>query len=308
MPTRFLFILGCFFCACFICAAEKDDKTLDRSSDFMRVSYRNPETKKGVLSFDTAIATFRDQKKEIEVDLIAAVHVGDEIYYQNLNTIFKKYDAVLYELVAEKETRPSKKDTSQKNEKPLSLLGNFQSGMGKSLGLEFQLEHIDYKSPNFVHADLSPQEFASRVADRGDIVQMLYRIFTLGVKKSGTEGQQDELQLQGRMLGALLASNSSLSLKRLFAKEMISQMDDAMWVIGGDDGSAIITDRNNAALKVLRQEIKNGKKKIAIFYGGAHLPEFAKSLEKEFAMKLTNVSWIIAWDMTSDQSARKAAP
>jgi hypothetical protein len=127
----------------------------------------------------------------------------------------------------------------------------------------------------------------------------------LGAKKSGTEGQKEEMRLQGRLLGSLVfASDPSLSLKRIFAEEMINQLDDAGWVIGGS-GSAIITDRNAAALKVLRQEIKNGKKKIAIFYGAAHLPEFAKSLEKDFQMKHTGTDWVIAWDLTKEKSARK---
>ena len=110
--------------------------------------------------------------------------------------------------------------------------------------------------------------------------------------------------MQGRMLGSFFVSNPALSLKRVLAEEMMNQIDDATWVIGGD-GSAIITDRNEAALKVLRRELQNGKKKVAIFYGAAHLPEFAKSLEQDFDMKLTGINWVVAWDLTRDKSARK---
>ena len=35
-----------------------------------------------------------------------------------------------------------------------------QVGMQSVLGLEFQLEHIDYTKKNFKHADMSPAEFA----------------------------------------------------------------------------------------------------------------------------------------------------
>ena len=34
------------------------------------------------------------------VDLVGAVHIADKRYYRDLNRRFKKYDAVLYELVA----------------------------------------------------------------------------------------------------------------------------------------------------------------------------------------------------------------
>ena len=39
------------------------------------------------------------------VDLISAVHVAEEGYYDELNRLFGEYDAVLYELVAPEGTR-----------------------------------------------------------------------------------------------------------------------------------------------------------------------------------------------------------
>jgi len=268
-------------------------------ADFMRVS--KPEDKRLPVSYDTAIVHFIDEKSGVLVDLIGAVHVGDKEYYSELNDIFKGYDAVLYELVAEENTKPTVKDGNNESQ---SIMGSFQAGMGNALALDFQLNHIDYHAKNMVHADLSPSEFAKRVADRGDLVQMIYRAIVLGAKKSGTDAQKDEMKMQGRLFGSFLAPDPSLSLKRVLAEEMMNQLDDAGWIIGGN-GSAIISDRNAAALKVLRQEIIKGKKKFAIFYGAAHLPEFAKSLEKDFQMKYSGTDWIIAWDLTKDKSARK---
>lgn len=269
---------------------------IEKLTDFMRVSKQ--EGRRPPMSFDTAIVRFADQKG-IEVDLIAAVHVGDKEYYEELNELFKDYDALLYELVAEEGTVLDKKTLEDRKGK--SPLAGFQRGMGETLELDFQLEHVDYTADNFVHADLTPDEFVRRVSERGDLMQMIFRAITVGAKK---EGQDNELRLQGKLFGTLFASNRSLALKRLLAKEMINQLDDSVWIIGGD-GSAIITDRNEAALKVLRKQIKDGKKKLGIFYGGAHLPEFAKSLKKEFKMNPVSVRWIIAWDLTSDKSARQ---
>lgn len=278
--------------------AEKADK-MEGLSDFMRVT--QPEGRRQPLSMDTAIVHFVDAKKEVAVDLIAAVHIGDKEYYEELNEIFKGYDAVLYELVAEEGTVLDKETIANRKER--SILSSFQSGMGEALALDFQLHHVDYTAGNFVHADLSPAEFSRRVSERGDLLQMLYRAIILSAKKS-QEGGDEELKMQGRLLGTLFAADPSLALKRFFAKEMINQMDDSVFIIGGD-GSAIITDRNNAALKVLRRELDGGKKKLAIFYGGAHLPEFVKSLEKDFKLTLDEVTWVIAWDLTKDRSARK---
>ena len=282
-----------------ILLVANDAKKDHEFADFMRVTKQ--EGKRLPTSYDTAIAKFADEKNNAEVHLIGAVHVGDEEYYAELNEIFKRYDAVLYELVAEENTKPS--GNAARNESP-SVLSSFQSGMGNALALDFQLNHIDYRAKNMVHADLSPTEIVQRLEDRGDLVQMFYRAMILGVKKSGQDAQKEELKMQGRLLASLFAPDTSLSLKRVLAEEMINQLNDAGWVLGGD-GSALISDRNAAALKVLRQELEKGKKKIAIFYGVAHLPEFAKSLEKDFQMKATGTDWVTAWDLTKDRSARK---
>ena len=266
-------------------------------SDFMRVTKQ--EGKKTPASFDTAIAKFTGEKNDVEVHLIGAVHIGDKDYYTELNEIFKRYDALLYELVAEEGVKPS-----VGNNEPQSFLSVIQSGAGSALALEHQLKYIDYRAKNMIHADLDPAEFARRFADRGDLVNMFFRMMILGIKKSGGEAQKAEMRMQGRLLGSFFAPDPTLALKRVFAEEMMGQLDDAGWIIGGD-GSAIITDRNTAALKVLSREIKNGKKKIAIFYGAAHLPEFAKSLEKDFDMKYTGTDWVIAWDLTKEKSLRR---
>ena len=299
----------CFFAVFFLFSTIllADEGKKDYAfSDFLRVSssdgaMRDGQPRQVPVSYDTAIVKFADEKSNVEVHLIGAIHIGDKEYYEELNEIFKRYDAVLYELVAEENTRPHVE--SGRNESQ-SILSSFQSGLGNALALNFQLSHIDYHVPNMIHADLSPSEFARHVSERGDIMQLLSRLMMQSVRKSGSEGQQSDMRTSGRLLGSFLAVDPQLSLKRVLAQEMMNQLDETGWVIGGD-GSAIITDRNNAALRVLRREIDNGKKKIAIFYGAAHLPEFARSLERDFGMTKTGVDWVIAWDLTRDRSARR---
>jgi hypothetical protein len=269
-------------------------------ADFLRLTTQ--EGRRLPTSYDTNIVTFKDERNNVQVDLVGVIHVGDKEYYEELNEIFKKYDVVLYELVAEPDTRPSRERTGNE---PQSLLSAFQSGMGNALALEHQLDHIDYHAANMVHADLTPAEFARRVADRGDLIQTLYRAMMLSAQRSNDpDAQRSDMRMQGRLLGSLFVSDPSLSLKRVLAEEMMNQLEDAGWIIGGDE-SAIITDRNEAALQVLRQKIDEGKKKIAIFYGAAHLPEFARSLERDFGMEKTGIEWIIAWDLTRNRSARE---
>jgi hypothetical protein len=306
-----------FFC-CGLVLVSAQEQTLkqvkselpsfEKLSDFMRLTTKERgEGRKPIpQSLDTAVVRFKG-KNGITVDLVAAVHIGDKEYYEELNQLFKQYDAVLYELVADKEAlkqhtakkpKTGGKDDNKSGSK--SVLSSFQSGMGETLQLDFQLNCVDYSVKNFVHADLFPDEFAKRAAERGDFMQILFRAFLYGTKNAA---QNKEIEMQAGLFSTLFASNPSLSLKRLFAKMMLEQMDDSMTILAGD-GSAIITDRNEAALKVLREETKKGKKKIAVFYGGGHLPEFTKELRNAFGMKPVSVKWIPAWDLTSDRSLR----
>ena len=56
-------------------------------------------------------------------------------------------------------------------------------------------------------------------------------------------------------------------------------------------------DRNKACLEVLKQQLKAGKKNIAIFYGAAHMPDFDKRLKEELGVKRTTNEWIDAWSL-----------
>ena len=61
----------------------------------------------------------------------------------------------------------------------------------------------------------------------------------------------------------------------------------------------LIIDRNEEALKGLQEQVTGGKKKIGIFYGAAHLPDFEKHLKEDFGLVKTRQQWIAAWDLTT---------
>ena len=66
------------------------------------------------------------------------------------------------------------------------------------------------------------------------------------------------------------------------------QFHDIESMIGGmegPDGSVLVAERNLTALKVMESEIKKGKKKLGIFYGAAHLPDFDKRLIEDYGLK-----------------------
>jgi hypothetical protein len=227
--------------------------------------------------------------KAILVDLVGAVHVGEKGYYDELNRRFKQYDVVLYELIAPPDHDVTKRD----NVNPVSLL---QNGLKELLGLRFQLDEINYKASNFVHADLSPEDFVKSMQARGESFSQLFLKLMV---EAYLQQMNDPEKAQGS--GLLLAlsffsENRTVLLKRNLATQLVD-MERTMTALGGNDGSTIITVRNTRALKVLKEQLARGKKKIAIFYGAGHFGDMEQQLLKTFGLKPQGQEWLNAWEM-----------
>ena len=62
--------------------------------------------------------------------------------------------------------------------------------------------------------------------------------------------------------------------------------------------NTMIHYRNGKALDVLRKELDEGREKVAIFYGAAHLPDLGMRLQQDFNMTLEpEARWFKAWDL-----------
>jgi hypothetical protein len=252
------------------------------------------------LALQTAIVGFVPDDKSREgltVDLIAAVHIGEKSYYEQLNEQFGGYDSLLYELVAPEGTRVPK--GGAKSNHPVSLL---QTGMKDLLDLDFQLDHIDYQSKNFVHADMSPESFSKSMSDRGENIWTL--VFRMLGQSLAQESKGDG-SIDAELLLALFDKNRALALKRVLA-EQFEDLEGMMSAFDGPDGSTLITQRNKRALEVLGKEIESGKKHLGIFYGGGHMPDMAKRLMVDFKLKPQREQWITAWDLHA--AAKPPAP
>ncbi len=250
------------------------------------------------LALQTSIIRFvyKDAKKkseqEIYVDLIGAVHVGEKAYYEDLNKRFKKYDAVLYELVAPEGTRIPKGGPEGVGGSPVSAI---QVGMKSMLQLEFQLDQIDYTTKNLVHADMTPEEFSKSMKDRGEsMIQMFFRMMGQSMALQSRKGGKGSTDL--KMLMALLSKDRNKQLKLLLAEEFEST-GGAMSALEGKQGSTLITERNKKALAVLRKELDKGTRRIAVFYGAGHLSDMEKRLSTDFGMKRINEEWLDAWNL-----------
>ncbi len=228
----------------------------------------------------------------LQVDLIGAVHIADPAYYKTLNERFKKYDVLLYELVAPEGTVVERgRGTSN-----LHPIGAMQNMFKDVLDLDHQLEDIDYTRPNFVHADMSPDDFSKAMENRHEsFLQMYFRLIGEAMAHQSeltANGQNSDFEL----FSALFAPDRARRLKIVLAKQL-SEVESLMVSFGGENGSAIITDRNKRALGVLKEEIAQGKKKIGIFYGAGHLRDMDSRLRNDFHMKPVSIRWLTAWDL-----------
>ena len=241
------------------------------------------------LAVETSLLTYASEDGTVKVTLIGAIHIGEKAYYETLNESFKNYDVVLYEIVAEEGTRPQ--SASESN----SVLGLMQRSFGNSLGLVFQIGSIDYNAENMVHADMSPEEFQGAMRDRNESFWTWYfRSAGYNVARNPTNSNTSE---NVDMIRLLVMPNKKRELKRIFSKEM-EDLQSSIVPIEGKEGSAILSDRNQKVISILREHLDAGQKNIAIFYGAAHLPQMANILEESFHMKRESVEWVTAWDLT----------
>lgn len=239
--------------------------------------------------------------RPVQVDLVAAVHLGGGDYYKTLDRLFADYDAVLYELVAPPNARVPKP-----GRKPSGAIGSAQHGLTRILGLEFQLESIDYSAPNFVHADLSPKEFDAAMRKRGESWwSMFTKLMREGMARAERDASATPDVSMGELFGLLFGSEQGrqVKLRRLMA-EQFTDMDVLTATFGGEQGSTLITDRNAAALEVLRQEIAAGRQRIAIFYGAAHMEDFDRHLREDFRLQPRETVWLEAWDLRERAPAK----
>ena len=302
LSSRPLVLTPFFFAALLLVQTPLFAEEVD-TSEFVRVRYSEKVPTRAI-AMDTAVVHFEAKsgnKDAATVDLIGAIHIADAEYYEKLNKLFSEYDVVLFELVAEEGTRLDPKVTAQSKESP-GLIGGMQNGFADLLKLEHQLHHIDYTVKNMLHADMEPEVFMKRMVGEGEMAKIFSRVMMQSLNQSSSQSDKTA----GRMIGSLFAArDKSLGLKRVFAAEMCRQIEDQLWIFEGDEGSTLIRERNGCALAKLRKVIHRGEKKIAIFYGAAHLYNFCDQLEKEFDMKPVKVTWVKAWDMGENGELRQ---
>ncbi len=278
-------------------APPKPDSQPAPAESFLRVARDAEGTP---VALEVAVVRYQPadgSSKGATVDLVGAVHVAEKQYYARLNRLFRKYDVVLYELVAPEGTQVPR-GGPQAGGSPVSGLQRLMKDM---LELDFQLEQIDYTRPNMVHADMSPEQFAESMRERGEsFMAMFLRMFGYSLAKQHSPGATSDIDF----LAALFNPNRALALKRVLA-EQFADMGGVTVALEGPEGSTLIGQRNRVALEGLRRQVAAGKRTVAIFYGAGHMIDMDRRLQADFKLRPVSRRWLVAWDMKGAAAARE---
>ncbi|MBS1700452.1 MAG: hypothetical protein JST12_02230 [Armatimonadetes bacterium] len=225
----------------------------------------------------------RDGKPDIW--LVGAVHIGSKAYYSSLQGILDQEEVVLYEGVKsdeqKKKAEPPKKVEGETTDRPIYKV------LSDALGLEFQLNAVNYDHANWVNCDLTWEEMdkVSKEAGNGD--------------KGGTYGQIKQLldpkSPQSKMFATMMDTatpGTKEAIKLMIVKSVASGE------VGLDDTTdkIVIKARNQVVLDSLAKSIASDKppKSIAVFYGAKHLPSMEADLEKTYGYKPGKQEWFMA--------------
>jgi hypothetical protein len=235
------------------------------------------------------------------IDLVSMVHVADASYYAAINDLAKSYDSALYELVKAEGAAPPKP-----GQKATSGVGMMQRFMESVLKLEYQLDGIDYTPKNFVHADLTAEQFFHLQDQRGESLSGLM-IQSMLREMGKAQNANQQAAIMNEFFAAANNPDKARFLKRGLARSF-DQIESALAGLeGGEKGSVLVTERNKAALAALAKQTAGGQKSFGLLYGAAHMPDFYSRLTA-MGYKQTAARWLTAWDLTPAPTTQPATP
>lgn len=254
------------------------------------------------IAMQTAVWRFRSPSGQ-SVDLVAAVHMAEKSYYQQLNREFTGYQGVLYELIAPHSVPDEEGRSVRPIPVPLDAADNPLSAgqlyLTRMLGLHFQLNEVDYSPNNFIHADLSPDELVASMTRRGESAKTIFaQVLRESLANSAEIDPADAMALNYSLTSIMVkgpTKGDQMILRRVLASSF-RQIEKMAGSLEGPNGSTLLAGRNEAAIQVLKRQLNSGRRRLAIFYGAAHMADLEKRLLK-LGFTRRNVRFIKAWNL-----------
>ena len=184
---------------------------------------------------------------------------------------------------------------------------NLQAELAKALGLEFQLDAIDYERPHFRSSDLAldqlERSLRAKDVDLAPIAGSLtgstlpgkLAIFLLRLVRAA------DIFLEGAIADAL-----KVVLIELLSDE--AMIEQSLKQFGPGFEAVIIDERNQLVIDDLKAILEREPQvsSIAILYGAGHMPDMARRLTEQLGYRPTGEQWLTAFEVDLEQSAMSA--
>lgn len=247
---------------------------------------RNDVAADGTISVQTAAHRLTSPGKP-DLWLVPVIHIGLADYYKSVQGVLNDRDMVLYEGVKpgkdQLEAKKKAEETGATEEKGKDLYAVF----GKAIGLDFQKDHVTYKS-HWINSDLSWDEMRAFSKESGsDTVSNLE-----GMLQSGSSSAAMMETLFSMPIPGLTEAIKVFMVKQLGSSETTKNP------LTSDPGfQKVIIDERNKVVERDFAKLMSGEKKptsIGIIYGAAHHPSFYTHFSKEYGYKVVESKWFTA--------------
>lgn len=164
----------------------------------------------------------------------------------------------------------------QRSRRPRADGDGLQRELARMLGLEFQLDRIDYARPGWIVSDMTFAQLEQAFARRGVNDGMVQGSLRGGGFSGDAIGAVMTIM---KVMDAASGGSASEAVKLLMVQVLGSKAATEGSMLG-EEGKVILDDRNDVVWADLQQRLaKDPPGRIAIFYGAAHMADFARRLE-----------------------------
>jgi hypothetical protein len=166
------------------------------------------------------------------------------------------------------------------------------------LGLEYQADGIDYRAPNFIHADIDWEQYESLMSSKNQSMATIFQRALTKAQSGELPGfpndEADAQKMMNKVMSSLTSGNTA-DIKRVIGP-ILGNAEELIAGIEGEDGTVLVTERNKVVMTIVDREIAAGHRSLAILYGAGHMPDLERRLLAAGFTK-QDESWLTAWNV-----------
>lgn len=229
----------------------------------------------GTGAFQTAAVRYRNAASPVDVVLCAVVHVGERRYFEKLQKRLTASELVLYEAVQ-----------AGQDDHPVPATDRWldpAQALGSLLGLVHQATALNYRSPNFVWADVSLDELF-----RGGGADLLESLL-------GSAPSTASAAIAGGVFSLLFSAMDPRRARAELAGVLTEAFDDLPTLLGSKLSHSLIEVRNQKLLGVLDAHLPRlARGTVTVLFGAGHMPDVERTLRAR-GWAPVRTSWYSAW-------------